>query len=249
VAARFDPEALARQVLELEREAVEGFVSKIWALGDMLGQGLRVSGMGVTHYTEVMAAALGRSGSFVDKYLRFSRVSPSERSKAQGLGTFNALWRLFFPGRQAPQLEPAQRHSDTPASEPGPESELDPAPPSGPAPDSPAQDNDKGDPEPEPSDGEHKGGGASENAIADVLSALEAADVSGALARIAVLRQREQAALAEAERLRKEVEQLKRDRKTLLDAGHTVALLRELGVRSVKQALGAVRELKNHAAE
>jgi hypothetical protein len=236
----FDLHALAATVLAAESELKAGFVRQIWTISDMLGDGLAQSGMGVTRYTTEMAAALGRSESYIDKYLRLHRVPLDERAEASALGGFRAIWNHLFAGRpSAPSSTPSDQSTDDERSpSPAPE---DSAPENTPAsqsepeapPDKPAGDV-TGNPEPTP--------------YADLLAALEVTDVADALTRLTQMRQRENAALAEVERLQKEVERLNNEKDTLLLGAPIGALLRELQVKTTKEALVAVRRLKANVA-
>lgn len=234
VTSSFNIEDLAKRILVLEDEAKKGFVAKIFAIADMLGAGLRDSCLGVTRYTTQMASALGRSESYIDKYLRLNRLPPEKRAAVDSLSGFNAVWRACFPGPEKSKPSPPEPTAEEKADAPTP----------------PAPEPSEEEPEPEapPTATTAAKPTPATDGLVNILSALEANDLPGALANITLIRQREQAAVAEAERLRREVERLKKERDTILAGGPIGELLRVLRVKNIKQALAAVKEMKSHAA-
>lgn len=92
----FDIAELASAVLVAEAKQREDFVVSVWLIADMLSDGLRRSKLPVTRYSEEMAAALGKSESYVAKYLRIASTPASQRAAVQAK-TFRGLWAELFP--------------------------------------------------------------------------------------------------------------------------------------------------------
>jgi hypothetical protein len=81
----------------------------------------------------------------------------------------------------------------------------------------------------------------------DILTALEAGDAREALTRITELRQRERQAATEIERLRAAVAKAQKELDTYIKGGAVSAVLKALGITTIKDALAAIQELKAHA--
>lgn len=102
-AATFDIAELASAVLVAEARQRENFIAGVWLIADMLEDGRKQSGLSVTRYSEEMAAALGKSESYVTKYLRFATIPTAKRQEVKAK-TFRGLWNELFPATK-PTIE------------------------------------------------------------------------------------------------------------------------------------------------
>lgn len=273
--SEFDISALAQKVIVAEATLKSEYLARMWAIADMLAEGLTQSGLSVTRYTSEMTTALRKSDSYVDKYLRLAKVLPEQRKQAaEQCETFTAAWGFLFPPRaKAPQRTPPTTEASKPiepAAETANESPAGPV--AGRAPDArpdraehvdadeadpdDADDADAVDSDPVDADSEddeeeivaasNKPARATGD-LSPLLQALEVPDLMSALTRLTQLRQQEQAARSESETLRLEVQKLKRERDAFLSGGLMGDLFRELGVKTLKEAVATVKEIKRHA--
>lgn len=89
---------LAEEIREIENKTRSDFLAHMWRAADLLADGLANSGLVVTRYKSMMAEALGRSESYVDKYLRLARVSAQDRTRAEvACRSFRQAWTFLFP--------------------------------------------------------------------------------------------------------------------------------------------------------
>jgi hypothetical protein len=244
----FNPTRLASQVLVREEAMRQDFVAAMWAVADLLGDGLSRSTLGVTRYTQVMAEALQKSESYVDKYLRLSRVPPDKRIEAtRDRATFTGVWSHLFPPR--PHAESATAPEDEPDAKPGLEPEAAPRPEPRAATDAgsqpphhaPREETGSMDPPPParlPTD--------DDGDVRWLLTALEAPTVSGALTRVTQLQDQHQADRLEIERLKKRIEKAEGERDRLAFGSKIGQLFRELNATTVTEALARAKELNTH---
>lgn len=238
-----DIATLAREVLDLEAKLKQGFAFIMWRIADMIGNGLERWDGDVTHYKSKMAAALGRSESYVDKYLRLSKVPDEKRALvAEHHATFTGIWHFLFPSSQrSRRSSEGEKNSGAAAGE---------AAGAGNERCSLATTESEPTIEPGPLASEVEPAVAASvvSADADLLAALDASTVPEALTRITEFRQREQVAKADVEALRKKIAELEKQRDMVLAGGPIGKLLRLLGVKTISDALVAVEELKANAA-
>lgn len=270
IVGAFDLDGLAAQVREMESRTVTDFVQSMFQIADMLGRGRTAAReVRVTHYNEKMAKALGRSISYVQKYLRLSEVPAEDRTRAiEHATTFNGLWHALFPSPRPSEREKAkpeiprgqegtapedaapdnkvldvdERGDEVPdVDEPGNEMPDGDEPPSQEvsAPNSDAPVDESSDDR----EGVEPEAGAEvvvvEQGSDSLLAALGVTTEMDALARITELMQAEYGSQAEIRRLRERIGELEQQRN---------ALMKELDVVTPAKVLAAVKELKAHAA-